>query len=193
MKKSSLFIVMALLLSCGIYAQNLSENSYRGFIDAAYSVGVGDYKFNRVEMSTSHGYQFNPYFFIGGGLGIHFMFPYYEAMGMEIALDERSNKVDIPVFANVHCNFTKWIVSPFMDFKGGAFVTNSGGMYINVSVGCRFAVNEKQAVNVSVGYSAEKLQFETFDSFISFDSMDYYRTPTLRTTECITLKAGFEF
>lgn len=55
----------------GCFAQ--SSNGYRGFADLGYTIGVGDYDFGRFEISTTHGYQVNPYFFVGGGVGFHFM------------------------------------------------------------------------------------------------------------------------
>ena len=72
-------------------------------------------------------------------------------------------------------------------------MTNSGGLYVNASAGCRFSINEKQAINLSVGYATEKLQIETFDRFTSHTSMDYTRYTTLYDTEAITVKLGLEF
>lgn len=186
-------LLTALLLSIlGINAQNISKNCYRGYVDVGYSIGIGDYDFGRYEVNTSHGYQFNPYLFLGAGMGLHFI-PSYKTKGMDIPLDQRESKVDIPLFANIHCNFLKKKVTPFIDVKGGTYVTNNGGLYINASVGCRFALNEKQAINLSVGYSLEKLEFETFDRFISHTSMRYTTVPTKYDTEAIAVKLGFEF
>jgi len=186
-------LLFALLLSAiASSAQNTAKNCYRGFVDAGYSVGIGDYDFGRIEVNTSHGYQINPYLFIGAGTGLHFMAS-YKTKDMDIPLDVRDSKVDIPVFANIRCNFLKKKVSPFVDVKGGTYVTNSGGLYVNASAGCRFSINEKQAINLSVGYTTEKLQFETFDRFISHTSMEYTRYTTLYDTEAITVKLGFEF
>ena len=191
MKKS---FVMAALLPCvlSIHGQNVSRNCYRGFIDAGYSIGVGDYEFGRFEVNTSHGYQINPYLFLGVGAGLHFMSS-YETKDMNIPLDVRDSQVDIPVFANIRCNFSKKKVSPFVDVKGGTFVTNNGGLYVNASTGLRFAINEKQAVNIAIGYASEKLEFDTFDRFSSYTSMNYTRRPSKCDTEAITLKVGLEF
>lgn len=187
-------LMLAALLSCVLYVhgKNEAKNCYRGFVDAGYSIGVGDYDFGRFEVNTSHGYQFNPYLFLGAGMGFHFMSS-YKTSGMDIPLDVRDSQVDIPVFANIRCNFSKKKVAPFVDVKGGTFVTNNGGLYVNASVGCRVTINEKQAVNVSVGYASEKLEFETFDRFTSHSSMDYTRSKTKYDTEAVTLKVGFEF
>lgn len=192
MKKTLVIAAIAAMLTAGAQAQNTSSNCYRGFVDAGYSIGVGDYEFGRFEVNTSHGYQFNPYLFLGAGTGFHFMSS-YETKGMDIPLDTRDSKVDIPLFANVRCNFTKSKIAPFVDVKGGSYVTNGSGLYVNASVGCRISINEKQAVNLSVGYASEKLEFETFSRFTSTTSLDYTRKPSKRDTQAVTLKVGFEF
>lgn len=190
--RKTLLLAAMISSALGVNAQNVSRNSYRGYVDAGYSIGIGDYDFGRFEINTSHGYQFNPYFFLGAGVGLHFM-PSYETKGMVIPLDVRESKVDIPVFANLRCNFSKKKVAPFVDLKGGTYVTNNGGLYANVSAGCRIALNKKQALSLSVGYATEKLEFETFHRFTSSSSMDYMRKPVKYDTEAVTVKLGFEF
>lgn len=194
MKAIKRILSLATLLSIVLFAnaQNISKNCYRGYVDAGYSIGIGDYEFGRFEVNTTHGYQVSPYFFFGAGMGFHFMSE-YETEGMDIALDYRESKVDIPVFANIRCNFSKGKVTPFIDVRGGTFVTNNGGLYASASAGCRISINDKQAINVSVGYTSEKLEFETFDRFTSSSSMDYTREARKCDTESITLKLGFEF
>ena len=87
--------VMAALLPCvlSIHGQNVSRNCYRGYIDAGYSIGVGDYEFSRFEVNTSHGYQINPHLFLGAGAGLHFMSS-YETKDMEITIEIRDRQVD---------------------------------------------------------------------------------------------------
>ncbi len=192
MKKISFFLFALLCMTQSMSAQNVSGQCYRGFADAGYTFGIGDYDFGRFEINTSHGYQINPYIFLGAGVGLHFMSK-YETPNMTIALDTRESKVDIPLFANARVNFMRNKFCPFIDIKGGTYVTNSGGLYVNASAGLRIATNEKQAVNISVGYTVEKLEFETFDSFKGYTSMAYNRSGRLLTTEGIALKVGYEF
>jgi hypothetical protein len=189
--KKVLVSLAVLFSSHMMLAQNTSGSCYRGFIDGGYTIGIGDYDFGRFEINTSHGYQINPFVFIGGGLGLHFMSEY--KTGGTVSLDQRENKVDIPFFANFKANFSKGKITPFVDGKAGTYVTNNGGLYLNVSAGCRFAINEKQAIDVSVGYTSEELEFETFKSFTSSYSMAYSTSPRKLTTEGIAIKLGFEF
>lgn len=183
-----LFAMMTAVISC--FAQ--TNSGYRGFSDLGYTVGVGDYDFGRFEISTTHGYQVNPYFFLGGGVGFHFM-QSYETKGMEIALDKRDSKVSIPIFADFRGTFSKRKFAPFVDLKLGYFVTNNDGFYGNISAGCRMNVKGNQAVSLSIGYTYEKLEFETFGRFTSSTSMNYTRDPRKLDCEGVSIKLGYEF
>ena len=45
---------------------------YKGFVDFAYIGDVSDYNASKIELSTTHGYQFNNYFFVGGGVAFNY-------------------------------------------------------------------------------------------------------------------------
>lgn len=182
-------IMASAALTCN--AQGM-KSGYKGHIDAGYTIGIGDYKFNRFEVNTTHGYQVNPYIFLGAGTGLHFMSSYKTGDG-EISLDKRDSKVDIPVYANFRSNFTKGKFSPFFDIKGGTFVTNNGGLYVVASVGVRYALNNKQGLSLSVGYAAEKLEFDTLVGFYNRYDFSYMRMPAKYDTESVCLKLGFDF
>ena len=104
MRKISIIFIVIMTIALNCNAQSSTNGGYRGFIDAGYSIGVGDYEFGRFKVNTSHGYQFNPYLSLGAGAGMHFMSS-YETKGMTIPLDVRDSQVDIPLFANVRCVF----------------------------------------------------------------------------------------
>lgn len=192
MKRFLIMVAMACTMLTVANAQNISGNCYRGFVDAGYTFGTGNYNFGRFEVNTSHGFQINPYIYVGGGVGFHFMSSYKTA-NMDIPLDTRDSKVDVPVFANIRGNFSKGKLAPFADLRGGLFVTNNGGLYVNGSIGLRIATNKKQAFNVSVGFSIEKLEFMTFSKFVSYTSLDYVRSARKYQSEGVTVRVGYEF
>lgn len=117
---------------------------YRGFVDLGYTVGTGVYGEDRIEVSTSHGYQFNPYIYLGLGAGVHYYF------GSEI--------FEIPIFAHVRSEFLKNSISPFVDFKIGYSVFDATGFYMTPSVGCRFAIGEKNGISAGIGYTMQKAE-----------------------------------
>ena len=66
-------------------------------------------------------------------------------------------------------------------------------MYDNISFGFRIATNQRQAVNLSFGYTTEKLEFQQFDNFISYSSMAYTRKGGKLDANGISLKIGYDF
>ncbi len=61
------------------------------------------------------------------------------------------------------------------------------------SAGCRMTVKGNQAVSLSIGYTYEKLEFETFGRFTSSTSMNYTRDPRKLDCEGVSIKLGYEF
>lgn len=165
---------------------------YHGFVDAGYTFGIGDYDFGKVEISSTHGYQFNSYFFLGGGIAFHFISE-YETPDMTIALDYRKRAFDIPLYANTRITFLKGCISPFIDAKGGYYLTHHGELYVNISIGCRFAIQHGQAINIYIGYTKEDLEFKSFGHFSSSHDMSYTRYSRVCATEGISVKVGYEF
>lgn len=125
------------------------ERGYRGFADLGYTLGTGDWAIDRIEFSTSHGYQFCPYVYAGLGVGAHY---YFDA-----------ETVEIPIFAHVRSEFLNNSISPFADLKIGYTVYEDSGFYMTPSVGCRFALGEKNGISVSLGYTIQKIRYEYYD------------------------------
>ena len=119
---------------------------YRGFVDLGYTIGTGDFGEDRVEFATSHGYQFNPYLYVGLGAGAHYYFD--------------SEMVEVPIFAHVRSEFLNNSISPFFDFKIGYTVYDATGFYMTPSVGCRFALGDRSGISVGLGYTMQKVEYD---------------------------------
>ena len=100
-------------------------------------------------VNTSFGYQFNPYIYLGGGVGAAYF------------LD--SEVVAIPVYLNFRSDFIKYKISPFVDVKAGYSPYDAKGAYASVALGCRFK-------KFSLSFGTELLQNEY---------EDWYDTETL--------------
>ena len=61
---------------------------YKGFFDVGGGIGIRDFGDNIFSISTSHGYQFSPYFFLGAGIGVEYHTK-WEATFMPIFADMR--------------------------------------------------------------------------------------------------------
>lgn len=120
---------------------------YRGDVELSYLIGAGDYASDRVELTTSHGYQFNPYIYLGGGLG----FQYWNDLEV----------FTMPIFTDFRVNFMKGKIIPNAGVKLGiAAELNddaAAGGYFNPSVGVKFMLSRKNAINVSLGYTLQTL------------------------------------
>lgn len=159
---------------------------YRGFVDIGGVIGTGEDGDAVFSLTTSHGYQVNPYFFVGGGLGVEHHFDY--------------EKTFIPLFVDLRTYFIPNSISPYLDVKFGyAPAVGSddydlefkGGAYLNPSLGVTFSVNSQFAMNLSVGYN---LQWLKYTSYIYTGVGDYYYSFKGTTLlGGVSLKLGFEF
>ncbi len=127
---------------------------YRGLIDVGYSFGVGTWDCNRFELLTTHGYQFNSYFYAGVGVGLNV---WYFDQGRDIGF---------PFYAKIRYDILPQNkVCPFIDLNMGYSVGNIKGYYVAPSFGFRLAVAPKIGVNLSIGYTMQEADVITFDIY----------------------------
>lgn len=121
------------------------------------------------------GHQFNPYFAIGGGLGID---------NYDFGL--------IPFYLDLRGQVLKKAISPYYALNAGYAIAFSGddesaeyrgGWMVNPSVGLRFATKEKVSFLFEVGYKMQKAQVSS-ERFGWIDKWTYRR---------ISIKAGIQF
>ena len=155
---------MLAMASVSLCAQSLKGNSYKGYVDFSLSPGNDGvyYKVNTMgyALTTSQGYQINPYIYLGAGLGVHLY-----------SMDNFETSVALPIFANFRANFTKTKVSPFFDAKIGYSVVDLKGVYLSPSLGVRIGLSNNLGLNIKVGYSAQKFTYWAYkytikDSYI---------------------------
>lgn len=147
---------------------------YKGFVDLGYGIGVGDYGEGRLEVQTTHGYQFNPYFFAGVGAG----FSYFHEGSLSC----------LPIFADLRGNLpiTGSKISPFLDLKIGYSVLDVEGFYMSPSVGARIAVGQLTGLNISLGYEMQKWSYEIYIP-------GYWSEEGTENTGAFTIKLGLDF
>lgn len=147
---------------------------YKGFVDFGYTFGTGDYGYDRIEFSTSHGYQFNPYFYLGVGAGLNYF------TSPEIC--------SVPIFANARLTLPiNRTINPFFDLKTGYTVSRDvKGFYLSPSVGARFDIGNDKAINLSAGYTYQNAEYAYYG---------YYSGLYSKRQNCggVTLKLGLEF
>ena len=152
---------------------------YKGFVDFGYVGDVSDYNASKVGVTTSHGYQFNNYLFLGGGVGLDYF--------------TELESVSVPMFANFRANFINKKVTPFADLKAGYSVGDVQGAMVTLGVGVRFSISEKKAINLKLEYNYQ--EYVDSGDYV-FSSGDYHYASSWDSTYDFTgigLKIGFEF
>lgn len=149
------------LTSMGMCARQ-PQKGYRGFLEWSNSLrselfsetsGEGNTTLNRKTMlftgfSTSHGYQINKMFFVGGGLCME----KYNVANDWIA----------PVFIDGRVDFLFGRFSPYGDLRVGYDMAR-GGLYVSPTVGYRFNWGRKVGVNIGLGLSLCSYWDELFE------------------------------
>lgn len=147
LKKISLSLLAMLCISASASAQ--AKKGYAGFVDVGYSVGINESSFIQswAEVSTTHGYQVNPYFFVGGGVAFQFVPEYKDDSHMDAKpYWKRDGSTEIPLYVNLKWNILKMKVSPVIDARLGHYLTNGSGAYATVGAGCRVSLKSRQAI-----------------------------------------------
>ncbi|MBQ8423274.1 MAG: hypothetical protein IJY36_03295 [Coprobacter sp.] len=184
------FFLIGLILLGGItssYAQN-----YRGFIEtgtivnfkaSGISIPKGGFTF-----TTTHGYLFNPYVFLGGGIGVD-----YHSSG---------GRVFIPIFADFRTYFTDSNIAPFFDTKVGYSIGKkesdviNPGVYFSPSIGLRFNIgSSNKAMNLAVGYNMQQQVYGYTDYYYHYyyDYYEYFDYKLKYLRHGLSIKLGVEF
>lgn len=161
----------------GIISPAISGSmNYKGFIELSGVAGLGDNRANIIGVTTSQGFQYSSWFFMGAGLGVE-----VAMTNSDLPVEDNgrpdywhhsnaSTKVMIPVFSDFRFNFgNTGGVSFFADIKLGALwlmgnsylrlqhgcMTGDAQFYCKPAIGVRVpisSVNPRQAVNIGVVY-----------------------------------------
>lgn len=124
------------------------ESGYRGIIEVGYELGLTES--DRLKLNIINGYQINPYFSLGFGLGLRYT--YY--------ISDR--EAIIPIFGDLRVNFMDKGVSPYSSLAVGYSLNGDNdfkkeGILFNIIGGVSFMVSDESAMNIGVGYEMQRL------------------------------------
>lgn len=193
MRKALLITLLFLLTNFYCYAQ--ITKGYHGTVDAGYSLNYsGTLNADWIELNTIHGYQVNPYFFVGGGVGLHY-FPKYKSNDIDgVPLWKRDSSYEIPLFANLRWTILNKRVTPFVDAKIGHYITNNSGSYMTGGVGCRVTLKNDKALYILASYISTKLRYQEAHMTTRHDySYNWYYNDIDKSQSAVSLKMGYEF
>ena len=137
--------------------------NYKGYVDASYLRGLGDDRFDIASVTTTQGFKYSSWFFMGAGAGVDLIIP-----SLDYDYDQNPI-VMVPLFADFRFMIGRSDrVSVNIDLRLGAafnfaetFPTNNGFiyedecLYFRPSLSLRIPVNKgnsKQAINIGVTY-----------------------------------------
>lgn len=160
----------------GVLSPALSgAGSYKGFVELSGVAGFGDNRANIISLTTSQGFQYNSWFFMGAGLGLDVAMTSCEnpQSGSDMpdywGHSNASTKLMVPLFSDFRFTFgNSGGISFFADIKAGAIwlmgnsylrlqhgcLTGDAQFYLKPAIGVRIPVsdNQRQAVNIGVAY-----------------------------------------
>jgi len=153
--------------------------NYKGYVDGSYLKGVGHRNADYLELTTTQGFKYADWFFMGVGAGVEVVFsnPKSEFTDWESVTDgfdrhKGHSKTGwvIPLFTDFRFNIGKPAdVGMFIDLRlgcsfllsdkyleiGNGYMTNSECFYLRPSIGVRIPLsdaNPKQAINIGLSY-----------------------------------------
>lgn len=148
---------------------------YMGIVEAGYGIGVGEY-LDRFEVDVVNGYQFSPYFALGGGIGVNIW--------------TRSGLVTMPYFLHLRTNFINGHVSPFLAMNVGYNLSLDanldGGVMIEPTLGVAVRVSNRAAVIFGLSYSGQRYGEDYIDSNYATRRLTYW-------ADAIRIKLGCTF
>ena len=172
MKKLIFALAIALVIPVMGYSQadKVLKEGYKGFFEIGNIRDFNDYGADRMEFTTSHGFQVNQYLFLGVGVGLN----YYNDM----------NVVGIPIFGQFRVTPSEGKITPYLDAKIGYSECQVEGFYLSPTIGVRCAVGEKCGIYLGVGYSLQSSNKIYYRGFIFDERKD---------VNAWSIKFGFDF
>ena len=127
------------------------STAYKGFVEASYLKGVGSYKADFLEFTTTQGFSYSNWFFMGVGAGVDILFSHP---------NEDWGSWDEPGDFDVHhgSNTTSVMIPLYSDFRFNIGGSNGPSFFFDVRVGAAFLVG-KDYVRIGNGYITNQEYF----------------------------------
>lgn len=144
-KKTILIAIM--VLNCLSGFAIAPHSGYRGFADINCDMAFPKYWWGESRtdiyfgLSTTHGYQFNPHFFLGGGI----MIERYKEGGDSYSYGE------LPYFAQARTDWTFGKANVYADLRFGGVVGGEYRLYLSPTVGYSFPIGKGSDMYLGVG------------------------------------------
>lgn len=182
--KKYLLMLLCAAIALPSMGQTVKGPRYRGFVDGTFLVGNDGVYATGINMkgggfTTTHGCQINDHIFVGGGVGYYRM-SYDEDSGYGDWWDTDYSYDVVPIYTNFRYQILSRRVSPFIDVKLGAAISDDTGLYFSPSTGVRIGLAGRMGLNITMGYTA--MQGMVYDVDLG-----------KRVTHSLNLSVGIDF
>lgn len=127
-------------------------SGYKGYVEADFTGGVGNYRTNFVTLATSQGYKLNDWFYMGAGIGVDFLWSTVnKGWGDHM---ENFN----PAWDTHEYTSSAVMIPVFTDFRFTIGQQTSTSFFINCRVGAAFLCSDSY-VKVRDGYLTDRQYF----------------------------------
>lgn len=124
--------------------------NYKGFVDASYLKGLGTRNADYLEITTTQGFKYADWFFMGVGAGVEVVFANPQSQFND--WNAPAGDLDFDGFDR-HKGHTKtgWVIPLFTDFRFNIGKPKDVGFFIDLRLGCSFLLSDKY-LEIGDGY-----------------------------------------
>ncbi|MDE6206662.1 MAG: hypothetical protein K2M55_02530 [Muribaculaceae bacterium] len=175
--------------------------NYKGFVDLSGTAGLGHNRANFVKISTTQGFKYSNWFFMGAGIGVNLAIANQPQWGGDYDYyrhDYSKTKCMIPVYSDFRFNIgpadnmsffidvrlgAAWLIGSSYLAMTDACMTSETQFYMKPAMGVRIPIapKSKQAFNVGVSYQ------------LLTSNNNYWRYSNSVTLNNLGLTVGFEW
>ncbi len=125
---------------------------YKGFASASYVKNLGDFNADYLEVSTSQGFQYSSWFYMGAGLGFDVTFSHpNDDWGNGWASDTQPS--------SFHRSVTTAVMMPiFTDFRFNVGSASSTNFFVDLRIGASFMLTDSW-LRINNGYLSDRQYF----------------------------------
>lgn len=138
--------------------------NYRGFAEASFAGGVGNNAVNSLEFSTTQGFKYSNWFFMGIGAGVNILFSNYKDSDRPEGFNPGYRPGNGDYNSSYKWNDTGVVIPLYTDFRFNIGQESNVNFFIDLRVGASFLVG--------------KNYLQTPDGILSNNEGFYFR-PTL--------------
>ncbi len=125
--------------------------NYKGFVDVGYNKTIGAYDADFLEISTSQGFQYANWFYMGVGLGVDVLFAHQN--------ENWGNWDRSTDFNTSHSSCTTAAMMPlFTDFRFMLGNSTAASFFIDLKIGCSFLLGNDY-IAIGDGYLTNQQYF----------------------------------